>query len=141
MIKKLKKKVNNKNIRKIKKITDKMKEKKEKNNHILEYTDSELDSLTYKNAIKKDKRTFCQYYWSLLKKKHSILFSFYPNKDYNSQIIKSFLFFFFYSSDIAVNSLFFTDDTMHKIYIDSGSFDFIYQFPKNNIFIFNNKCI
>ena len=130
MIKKLKKKVNNKNIRKIKKITDKMKEKKEKNNHILEYTDSELDSLTYKNAIKKDKRTFCQYYWSLLKKKHSILFSFYPNKDYNSQIIKSFLFFFFYSSDIAVNSLFFTDDTMHKIYIDSGDFNLNYQLPQ-----------
>ena len=89
-----------------------------------------MNSLSYKEALKKDKRTFCQYYWSLLKKKHIILFSFYPNKDYNSQIIKSFLFFLFCASDITINALFFTDNTIHKIYIDSGSFDFIYQLPQ-----------
>ena len=93
----------------------------------LEYTDSELNSLSYLDATKIDKRSFFQYYFSLLKKKQSILFSFYPNKDYNSQIIKSFLFFFFYTSDITVNALFFTDDTMHKIYVDSGSFNLFYQ--------------
>ena len=101
-----------------------------KDNNILEYTDSELNSLAYGEALIKDKRSYCQYYWSLLKKKQSILFSFYPNKDYNSQVIKSFLFFFFYSSDMTINALFFTDDTMHKIYIDSGSFNFIYQIPQ-----------
>ena len=97
---------------------------------ILVYTDSELNSLSYEEALKIDKRTYCQYYFSLLKKKQSILFSFYPNKDYNSQIIKIFLFFFFYASDMTINALFFTDDTMHKIYIDSGSFDFYYQIPQ-----------
>ena len=56
--------------------------------------------------------------------------SFYPIKDYNSQIIKSFLFFFFLVSDITVNALFFTDDTMHKIYVDSGSFNLNYQLPQ-----------
>ena len=86
--------------------------------------------MSYNEALKIDRRTYCQYYWSLLKKKQLILFSFYPNKDYNSQIIKSFLFFFFYSSDITVNALFFTDDTMHKIYIDSGFFNFSYQLPQ-----------
>ena len=101
-----------------------------KDNNILEYTDSELNSLAFGEALIKDKRSYCQYYWSLLKKKQSILFSFYPNKDYNSQIIKIFLFFFFYASDMTINALFFTDDTMHKIYIDSGSFNFIYQIPQ-----------
>ena len=97
---------------------------------ILEYTDSELNSLPYKKALKNDKRTYIQYYLSLLKKKQSILFSFYPNKDYNSQIIKSFLFFFNYSSDITVNALFFTDDTMHEVYVNSGDYNLNYQLPQ-----------
>ena len=104
--------------------------KNEKFNNILEYNDSELNSLSFEEALKMDKRTYCQYYFSLLKKNNSILFSFYPNKDYNSQIIKTFLFFFFCVSDITVNALFFTDDTMHKIYVDSGSFNLNYQLPQ-----------
>ena len=66
----------------------------------------------------------------LLKQKQLIIFSFYPNKDYNSRIIKIFLFFFFFASNFAVNALFFTDNTMHKIYIDSGSFNLYYQLPQ-----------
>ena len=98
--------------------------------NILKYTESELNDLSYIEALKNDKRTYCQYYWSLLKKKQLILFSFCPNKDYNSQIIKSFLFFFYYGSDFTVNALFFTDNTMHKIYVDSGSFNLNYQLPQ-----------
>ena len=96
---------------------------------ILKYNDSELSSLSYKDALRNDKRTFSQYYCSLLKRKQLIFFSFFPNRDYNSQIIKSFLFFFFYSSSLTINALFFTDDTMHKIYNDSGSFNLNYQLP------------
>ena len=29
-----------------------------------------------------------------------------------------------------INALFFNDETMHKIYIDQGSFNFIYQLPQ-----------
>ena len=131
------KNVNGKNKKTIKKNKNKnlnidIKDKKKENdkNYILEYSESEWNSLSYKIALKKDKRTYCQYYWSLLKKKHIILFSFYPNKDYNSQIIKIFLFFLFCATDLTVNALFFTDDTMHKIYIDSGSFNIVYQLPQ-----------
>ena len=60
----------------------------------LDYSNLELNSLSYEEALKFDKRTFFQYYISLLKINHSILFSFYPNKDYNSKIMKMFLFFF-----------------------------------------------
>ena len=35
-----------------------------------------------------DKRTFFQYYWSLLKTKHLIIFIFYTKTDYNSRIVK-----------------------------------------------------
>ena len=96
----------------------------------LDYSNSELNSLSYEEALKFDKRTFFQYYISLLKINHSIFFSFYPNKDYNSKIIKMFLFFFFLSSELSINALFFSDETMHQIYEDQGSFNFLYQIPQ-----------
>ena len=101
-----------------------------KNKRILEYNQSELNSLSYKKALNKDKRSYGQYYFSLLKEKQLLIFSFYPNKDYNSRIIKIFLFFYFFSSNLTINALFFTDDTMHKIYINSGSFNLYYQLPQ-----------
>ena len=119
-----------KRIKNIKKLQKKNEIRKEKYKSISDYIDSEIDSLSYKEALKLDKRTYIQFYFSLLKKKNSIIFSFYPNKDYNSQIIKIFLFFFFYASDITINALFFNDDAMHKIYTDSGAFNFLYQLPK-----------
>ena len=95
---------------------------------ILEYNDNELNSLEYKDAIISDKRTFFQFYLSLLKEGNLFVFAFYcNNNDYNSQIIKIFLFFFFFSVHFTINALFFNDDTMHKIYIDEGSFNFVYQ--------------
>ena len=100
------------------------------NDNNLDYSDSELNSLSYEEALKYDKRTFFQYYISLLKINHTILFSFYPNKDYNSKIIKMFLFFFFLSSELSINALFFSDETMHQIYEDKGSFNFLYQIPQ-----------
>ena len=108
--------------------------KKENNNisqkykEILECNDTEKNSLLYKKAIQVDKRTFVQYYLSLLRQNHLLIFSFYTNeKDYNSPIIKIFLFFFFFSVHFTINALFFSDETMHIIYIDEGHFNFIYQ--------------
>ena len=41
-----------------------------------------------------------------------------------------FLFFFFFSSHFTINALFYSDSTMHQIYEDEGSFNFIYQIPQ-----------
>ena len=41
-----------------------------------------------------------------------------------------FLFFFSLSLDFTVNALFFTDETIHKIYQDKGQFNFLYQVPQ-----------
>ena len=107
----------------------KTKSNSEKQN-ILGYNDRELNLLEYKEALIRDKRTYCQYYISLLKISHLLIFSFYiNNKDYNSQIIKIFLFFFFFAVHFTINALFFNDDTMHKIYKEEGKFNFIYQIP------------
>ena len=100
------------------------------NSFELGYDNTELNYFSHEDALNHDKRTFIQYYINLLKTNHVILFSFYPIKDYNSQIIKTFLFFFCFSSDFINNALFFTDVTMHKIYSDEGAFDFIYNIPQ-----------
>ena len=99
-------------------------------NDILQKKDFELNSLNYIEAIKLDHRNYCEYYISLIKYNHPILFSFVPYDDYNSYIIKFFLFFFSFCSDLAINALFFTDETMHKIYEDKGKFDLLYQIPQ-----------
>ena len=85
--------------------------------------------MTYKNALLYDKRTFIDYYFSLLKSNHIVLYIFYHD-DYNSTIIKLSLLIFNLATYISVNSLFFNDSTMHKIYTDHGSFNFIYQLPQ-----------
>ena len=98
--------------------------------NIFKYTDDEINDLSYELAIKKDKRTYFQYYISLIKTKHDIFFSFFYNKDYNAKIIKIDLFFLGFIFSYVTNGLFFDDETMHKIYKDEGSFDFLYQLPK-----------
>ena len=57
-------------------------------------TDSELNDLDYENALQFDYRTYCLYYVSLIRTNHLFFFSFWPRFDYNSRIIKIFLFFF-----------------------------------------------
>ena len=90
---------------------------------------SELNSLTFTEALTQDKRKFLEYYFSLIKANHPVLYIFNTG-DYNSQIIKFSIFFFNYSSYLAVNALFYNDSTMHKIYTDQGSYNFVYQLPQ-----------
>ena len=94
------------------------------------YNDYEINSLSYSEALKYDKRSYCQYYFSLLRTKHLFLFSFYLSTDYNSKIIKICLFFFSFSLYYTVNTLFYTDSTLHQIYEESGKFNFIYHIPQ-----------
>ena len=96
----------------------------------LSYIDDELNDLEYKDAIKVDKRTYCQYYISLLKTKHLFIFSFITSGDYNSKIIKIYLFFYTFLIEYTISAMFYTDSTMHEIYEEEGSFDIIYQLPQ-----------
>ena len=94
------------------------------------YNDNEMNSLEYKDALKNDKRTYWQYYISLLRTQHILIFSFFNTRDYNSQIIKIYIFFFTFVINYVISAMFYSDSTMHKIYIDEGSFDFTYQLPQ-----------
>ena len=102
-------------------------EKKE--NIKIKYNDEEFNELSYNKAIQQDKRTFFQYYISLLKTHHNLICAFFNNNDYNFRIIKINLFFIGFSIEYTINALFYNDDTMHKIYKSKGAFDLATQIP------------
>ena len=96
---------------------------------LMKFIDEEINSFSYNLAIQYDKRTYCQYYASLLKTQHSLICALFNNNDYNSKIIKIDLFIIGFAIEYTVNALFYSDDTMHKIYQNKGEFDLETQIP------------
>ena len=118
------------NFQKEKIIEKNIKSNQSGDNNYKNLNDQEMNSLNYEKAIMYDKRTYCQYYWSLLKKKQLILFTFLPANDYNLVSIKIALFITSFSLYFTINGFFFSDDTMHKIYIDKGAYNIVYRIPQ-----------
>ena len=96
----------------------------------LKYDNLELDNLEYEKALAYDKRSFKQIYIDKLKKQHLIIFTFFAFNDLNLIYIKIAKFSFDICTDLAMNVLFFFDDSMHKIYLNYGKYDFIQQIPQ-----------
>jgi hypothetical protein len=94
------------------------------------FSDFELNELEYKKAIEYDKRTFLRYYWSLIRREHLIFFTFFSYNDYNILSIKLSKCVFAMATDFALNVVFFFDDTMSKIYLDYGKYNFIALIPQ-----------
>ena len=117
-----------------------MEEEEERITHILKnipqkeranyFVDNELNELEYKYAVDIDFRTFFQYYWSSLKLAHPIIFTFITRNDYNLFLLKIGLFSLSFALNLTMNALFFSDDSMHKLYVDYGKFDFVYNLPQ-----------
>ena len=105
-------------------------ENNEENIKIENLNDQEINDLKYEIAINTDKRTYFEYYWSLLKKKQLILFTFCPNNDYNIYTIKVSLFLLSFGLYFTINGFFFTDDTMHKLYVNQGTYNILLQLPQ-----------
>ena len=104
------------------------KDKKECNKENLD--NFELNNLEYKEAIIKDKRSFIDIYFALLKREHLIFFTFFIRNDHNLISIKFCRFIFLLCTDMALNVFFFSDETMHKMYLTYGKYDFIQQIPQ-----------
>ena len=90
-------------------------------------TDYEYNWLSYKQAILYDKRSNSDYYCSLIKSKQLFIFTFCAFNDYNSGIVKKFIFFLSFALHYTVNALFFDEKNLHQIYEDEGKFNFGYQ--------------
>lgn len=102
-----------------------------KNNMIYpNLTTKELNDLDYKTAIEIDKRTYLQYYCSLIKRNELILFTFMSNDDYNLFTLKLCLFLISFSLFMIVDAFFFSKDKMHEIYVRNGVYDLLIQIPQ-----------
>ena len=112
--------------------------KKERMNY---FNDDELNSLDFKIALKIDIRTYCQFYYSLLRQNHLIIFTFFVKNDYNLFLLKLSLFLISFSLFCFMNAIFFDDDSLHKIYEDEGKYDILYQIPKILYSTFFSKVI
>ena len=139
MIKSSREEISKINIISEKKILERIeKEEEEKKRKIQEIIDKELkkmndeeiNSLEYEKAIIYDKRTFCMYYWSILKKGQIILFTFFSKNDYTLFSLKLSLLSISLSLELVINSFFFIDNTMHNIHENKGEFDLLYQIPQ-----------
>ena len=114
---------NNKNIRNI------LIKNNNRKIYRISFNDYEMNDLDYQDALKFDKRAYFEYYLSLLKTKHMLLFSFVTN-DYNSLTIKISLFFFSFALYYTINALFINVKTVHNIYVDKGKYIFGNQIKK-----------
>ena len=94
------------------------------------FADDELNSLEYKYAIQIDFRTFFQYYYSLLRQTHIIIFTFFVRNDYNIFLTKLSLFLLSFGLYLFMNTLFFMDESLHQIYEDEGKYNFLYEVPQ-----------
>ena len=103
---------------------------KNKTNEKLFLIEYELNYCSYKKALLYDKRTFCQYIFSLLKSEHILFFAIIPSKDYNSKAIKICIFLFTFALFFADNAIFMNEDAIHNIYENQGELDIIYQIPQ-----------
>ena len=92
--------------------------------------DFELNNLEFNEAIKLDKRSFISIYWPIIKREHLILFTFILKNDYNIVYVKFSRFIFLFCTDMALNVFFFADETMHKMFLDYGRYNFIQQIPQ-----------
>ena len=94
------------------------------------FNDYELNSLSFEKALEYDKRTFLQYYFSLLRTKHPIIYLFNTINDYNSRIVKFSIFLLLFSIIYILNALFYNKDSIHKIYENQGQYDFKFFLPQ-----------
>ena len=101
----------------------------EKNKNIMEITDNELNSLSYNDAIEKDNRTLCQFYFSLIRTKQLLVFTFNCKNDLNSKMIKINFLFLIISFIFFVNTAFLDERILHDIYITGGELGIMYNIP------------
>ena len=95
--------------------------------------DIEIDLLNYEDAKIIDKREFAGYYWSMLKYRQLIIFTFFVYNDYNFTFIKIIAFFLLLSLNLTYNAIFFFDKIINEIYDNEGKYSLKIQIL--NIFI------
>jgi len=118
---------NNKSKKKITDILTTNKSTINQKNKIFFEADYELNNALYEEAKKFDKRSGCEYYFSFIKTKQIFIFTFLNFDDYNSGVIKKFIFFLLFALHYTINALFFNYSNMHQIFEEQGNYNINYQ--------------
>ena len=87
----------------------------------LVYEDDQYNFAPFDDVNGKDTRSFLQTYWSFLKFKQSIIFTFYTRSYGILRSTKVALFILFVGFYMAFTALFFNDDIMRALYIYKGN--------------------
>ena len=94
-----------------------------------EITDNELNSLSYSDALIRDKRNFSKIYLSLIKTRQILFFTFKCKNDYNSIAMKFCFFTFMFAFSFFINTLFIDENALHLIFIAGGNLGIISTIP------------
>ena len=98
---------------------------------IHEYLRTEPDDMDYDDAVKLDKRTFCQFFYDKLKINQMILNTFFIKDPLRPTSLKMLLFILNIDLYLFINGLFFSEDyisQMFNVSDDEGIFPFIERF-------------
>ena len=95
-----------------------------------EYTDNELNNLSYFDAVLEDKRSFIQIYFSLIKARHLLVFAFGCKNDYNPRTMKISFMLFIFAIFLTLNTIFVNDTTLHNLLISNGKIGIFANFDK-----------
>ena len=79
-----------------------------------QYDDYELNNMEYYDASDFDNRTCLRTYWSVIKREHYVIFTFFSRNDYNLFYVKIERFFILICTEITMNGMFFVHETMYK---------------------------
>ena len=108
------------------------KEKQNNNNlNIKEYLSTDLDDLDYDDAVKKDNRTFCEYYSEKVKNNQIIINTFYLIDPLRPRPIKIILFILYIDLYFLVNGLFFNEQYVSEIFHSTKPEKFFTFIPRS----------
>jgi len=107
--------------------------KKERQNYLIE---EELNDLDYKYYRNIEKRKWYKIFWSLYKTRYDFISTFFIYnqegfyKEYKLYTIKVMIYLNSLITSFIINILFYTDDTMHRLYEDDGKYNLLFRLPK-----------
>ena len=93
--------------------------------------EDEINNLDFYEYQKLEKRNYLQIIWSIFKTNYDFYSTFliFPNKDYKIYTVKIITYINTILLSLDLNVSFYTDDTMHKIYVDSGDNNIVNRLP------------
>ena len=104
----------------------------QRDNNSFDIEEDELNELEFDDAIIKDKRNFCKYYFDLLCENQIILSTIFNSSIFYPLCLRLIMLLFTISAFLFFNELFFTEDYISNRLNSSSNFDIIYIF-KNEL--------